>query len=98
MSMGSAIVKKILGGECITADSQPRDFSVRPRVQTYSNYHVREQVHPGLWARWNRVMTERIMLVSEDGWVVVQKKGRAGTLVFVRVDREMQIERDSALC
>lgn len=29
-----------------------------------------------------------------DGWIVVQKKGGAGTLVFVRVDAEMQIWRD----
>ena len=55
-------------------------------------------MHPGMLVRWNRVMTGRIVLVTDDGWVVVHENVSAGRLVFLRVDRDVQIERDSASC
>ena len=43
-------------------------------------------------------MTGWIVLVTDDGWVVVHENVSAGRLVFLRVDRDVQIERDSASC
>jgi hypothetical protein len=55
-------------------------------------------IHLGMWVRWNRVMTGWIVLISEDGWIVVHENKRAGRLVFLRVDGNVQIGRDSASC
>lgn len=55
-------------------------------------------IHPGIWVRWNHTKTGRIVLVSGDGWVVVRENVRAGMLVFLRVESDVQIVRDSASC
>ncbi len=51
-------------------------------------------MHPGMCVRWNRARTGRIVLVSEDGWIVVHENACAGMLVFLRVDGDVQIRRD----
>jgi hypothetical protein len=55
-------------------------------------------MHPGMWVRWNRTRTGRIVLVSGDGWVVVREYVCGERLVFLRVDGDVRIGRDAALC
>jgi hypothetical protein len=56
----------------------------------------------GAWIRWNdrdsQVCEGQVAFYAEDGWVVVHETSRAETVVFLRVDGNVQMGRDSASC
>jgi hypothetical protein len=47
---------------------------------------------------WDHAKTGRIVLVTEDGWIVVHENMLPGRLVFLRVDEGLRMRRDSASC
>lgn len=78
---------------------QPCDRSASNDGRTNERNEKRgTPIHPGMRVRWNRAMTGRIVLIYEDGWIVVHENACAGGFVFLRVDGNVQIERDSASC
>lgn len=56
----------------------------------------------GAWIRWKNRNCElregRVAFYAGDGWIVVHENTRAGRLMFLRVNGDVQIERGSASC